>query len=143
MDSFSNNYQPLLRESQSQENRDYEAYIDTDLTPILITNDVRFYLLYKGVFSYTNFKLFCKIYDKYESLTPLEKHKVNCGNGTHEAFEYFEKLINGEGKFAYQYEINEKWHDESGNSRTMEIESGWKIQNQYSLNEEIKKRYGW
>ena len=51
IDGFSNNYQQILRDAHSSNDNSYEAFIDTNSIPILITNDPGFYLLYKGVYS--------------------------------------------------------------------------------------------
>lgn len=135
-------YKRLYVELESQENIFYELRDEYERFPLLITNDVRFYLRYKRVLTYSEFKLFCGVYDKYDSLGQEEKLLVSRGKGTVEALEHLEKLIKGEGKFAYEYQSYETWHDESGSSRQMEVDSGWKIQDKYWVNENIKKQYG-
>lgn len=143
LDGFRESHQREFIEMQSQDEIFYEIRDESGSVPLLITNDARFYLLYKRVLTHSEFKLFCRLYDNYDSLQPEEKMLVNKGKGTLETFEYFEKLINGEGKWAFEYQKYEAWHDESGDSRQMEVESGWKIQDKYWMNEDIKKRYGW
>ena len=143
VDEFSELHQSKLIEMHSQDDIYFETKDEYSQLPRLITNDASFYLLYKRVFTYSEFKLFCRIYDNYEALSPEEKQKVRQGTGTIEAFEYFERLIKGEGKFAYEYRSNETWHDESGNVREMEVDSGWKLNDKYWVNEKIKEKYGW
>lgn len=124
----------------------YEDFQDvSNFRPILITNDNALIYKYKYVFNYSEFKLFCNLYDSYEKLGMEQKAVASVGlPGQYgiRTFNYFEKLIAGEGKNAYQYTVKESFYnEENGSQYSAEIEDGWKLQNSYFLNNEIKKRY--
>ena len=135
-DFFTSSFQQSLNHGLEYDNGD----LWIEVNPILITNDPRLFLLYKGVFMPSDFQLYCKAYDKYEALQFYEKRKVDKGRGTLQAYECFEKLSKGEGKYAYEFVAYEDWHDESGNRRSVEVDFGWKIIDKYWVNEDIKKR---
>ena len=105
------------------------GWLYEEVTPALISNDRRFLLRYKGVFSLRDFKYFCGIYaGSFDNLWPHEKAKVNLGNpNRRQAYEYLEKLINGEGTLAYEYEAYEKEYDDDGNNWSVLSDSGWRI----------------
>lgn len=124
----------------------YENYQDIlGLQPILITNDKALSYKYKYVFDYSEFKLFCNCYDKFDNLTFEEKALVSAGiPGEYGklTFVYFKKLIANEGKNAYQYTVKESFYDEeNGSLYSHEIKDGWKIRDSFFWNNEIKKRH--
>lgn len=116
----------------------------TNFQPILITNDSRLFLKYRFVFPEYHFKLFCNDYENFDSLTYEEKGLVTRGiKGEHgiTTYRHFQKIVQGEGKFAYQFSEMETWHEEeTGNSYTQEIHSGWKLTDTYYENEVIKRQ---
>lgn len=138
LDFFTSSYQQSLNHGLRY--NDGDLWIEVN--PILITNDARLFLLYKGVFMPSDFRLYCRIYDNYETLKYYEKRKVDKGRGTRQAYEYFEKLCKGEGKYAYEYVAYQDWHDESGDRRSAEVDFGWKIIDKYRVNEDIKRSLG-
>lgn len=122
------------------DNRYVEIPIDRNEIPILITSDPRFYLLYKGVFTYSDFRAFCNpAGENYNKLTLKEKYKVDTAKGSPTIFEYFEKLINNKGKTAYTFAKPGTWIDDSGDERRYVEETQWKIENHFWRNAAIKR----
>jgi len=108
--------------------------------PILITNDARLYLVYKGVFTEKDFLLFCKIVDKEKTITEIDKEKFDRGNGTRTVYEYFSRIKRGEGSYVYQYTEFISWRDERGNLRSEPGDRHWTLQAKNPDNTTIKYR---
>jgi hypothetical protein len=137
-DYVENIYRSSFNEISTQDNIFKEIIEQEIWHPFLITNDAGIYLKYKGVFTPRQFKFFCGYIDNYETLTTNEKALVDNGRGNRGAYENFLKLIEGEGKWAYEVTRFGKWTDENGRTQATEIGEYWKLENKYYINEKIK-----
>lgn len=109
---------------------------------LLITNDKSLNQKYKFVLDLNEFKLFCNIYERYNSLTSYEKYLADegvSGDFGKEVFINFEKLLAKEGNRVYQSFEREIYNDEiNGGSHTLVIENGWKFEKNNYINKLLK-----